>query len=31
MGAAGRERMGAPGASDAIAQAVLDVAKEGRA
>jgi len=29
MGAAGRERMGAPGASDAIAQAVLDVAKEG--
>ena len=31
MGAAGRERMGAPGASDAIAQAVLDVAKEGHA
>jgi len=31
MGAAGRERMGAPGASDAIAQAVLEVAKEGRA
>ncbi|MFI5388319.1 MAG: lipid-A-disaccharide synthase-related protein [Candidatus Eremiobacterales bacterium] len=30
MGAAGRERMGVPGASDAIAQAVLDVAKEGR-
>jgi len=30
MSAAGRERMGLPGASEAIAQAVLDVAKETR-
>jgi len=30
MSAAGRERMGSPGASDAIAQAVIDVAKQAR-